>query len=79
MILPKPSSECIRVSGTDSGTTMTIRDEGVTADMIGKIITLCGIALMLGGCAQPGFSCSGNGGATRNSGALCAGVIPLNW
>lgn len=49
------------------------------ADMIAKIIALCGIVLMLAGCARPGLSCSANGGATRNSGALCAGVIPLNW
>jgi hypothetical protein len=77
--VPGAQERSIGVSRTASNGTMTTGDEGMTADMIAKIVVLCGIALMLAGCAQPGLSCSGNGGANHNSGALCAGVIPLNW
>jgi hypothetical protein len=58
---------------------MSAGNERMTANTITKIIALCGVVLMLAGCGQPGLSCSGNGGTTHNSGALCAGVIPLNW
>lgn len=71
--------ERIRVSTTDPDGTTTTGDEGMTAHMIAKIIALCGVALMVASCAQPGLSCSGNGGTTHSSAALCAGVIPLNW
>jgi len=69
----------IRVSTMHSDSTVTGNDEGATVHIIARIIALCGVALVLASCAQPGLSCSGNGGTTRSSGALCAGVIPLDW
>lgn len=52
--------------------------EGVSAEMAAKLIALCGIVLMLAGCAQPEWTCTGNGGTTHNSGALCSELIPLS-
>ena len=54
-------------------------DEGMRAEMTPKFIAMCGVVLMLAGCAQPEWSCTGNGGTTHNSGALCSGLIPLSW
>lgn len=69
----------IRVRWKDPDGTMPAGDEGMTAKMMTKIIVLCGVVLMLAGCADPVWSCSGNGGANHNSGGLCAGRIPLSW
>ena len=74
-----PNGSCHGVITTHPDGTRTTGDEGMTAHTIAKIIALCGVTLMLASCAQPGLSCSGSGGTTRASGALCAEVIPLNW
>ena len=66
----------IRVSTIPPDDTMVT---GVTVRTIANIIALCGVALMVASCVQPGLFCSGNGGTTHSSGALCAGVIPLDW
>jgi len=91
MILPKSLSERVPFEGvigaharicvltTDPDGSRVPGCENMTVGMIAKIIALCGVFLMLSGCADPSLSCSGNGGTTRNSGALCAGKIPLNW
>jgi len=91
MILPKSLSERAALGGvpgaharicvltTDPGGARVPGDEGMTVRMMAKIIALCGVVLMLSGCGDPSLSCSGNGGMARNSGALCAGKIPLNW
>lgn len=54
-------------------------DEAMRAKTLTKIIALCGVLLTLAGCADPQWSCAGNGGANHNSGALCSGLIPLDW
>lgn len=69
----------VRVSSDDPDGTAPVGDAGMRARIIATIIALSGVALMLASCSQPKLSCSGNGGATHDSAAVCAGVIPLAW